>query len=149
MFKELPSSERAAFGVVHNIDNATRVGIRLGLYNYGRALRKEAQAEMLKKNKKGRIYNVRIRGRKARHRASAPHQTAANMTGKLRKSIDFTVQGTEGLVFGANTEYADFLEKGTGKMSPRPTLKNSMKVNYRNGRNYIEGGIFDKLFQNR
>ena len=149
MFKELPSAERETFGVIRNLDKATRGGIRLGLYNYGGALRKEAQAEMLKKNKKGRIYNVRIRGRKVRHRASAPHQTAANMTGKLRKSIDFTVQGTEGIVFGAHTEYAAFLEEGTRKMSPRPTLKNSMKANYRNGRNYIESGIADKLLQNR
>ena len=71
-------------------------------------------------------------------------QSAANRSGKLRKSIDFAVQGSEGLSFGADTPYATYLEFGTKKMKARPTLQNSMKKNYIVGRNYIEQGIEQK-----
>jgi HK97 gp10 family phage protein len=128
-------------GKIKNLDGATRAGIRLGLYNLGTNLKKTASKEMLdKKSKRGRLY--RYKGRP--HRASAPGQTAANRSGTLRKSINFAVQGSEGLTFGARASYAAFLEQGTSKMLPRPTLQNSMKANYIVGANYIEQGIEQK-----
>lgn len=126
-------------GVVH-LDKATRAGIRYGLYTLGQEYKVSARKEMLKKNKTGRIYTVRIRGRTRRHRASAPGQTAANLGGDLRKSIDFNVQGVDGLRFGANTPYAKRLEL----QQNRPTLKNAIKANYRNATKLIQRGIESK-----
>jgi HK97 gp10 family phage protein len=133
-------AEKLVQGKIRNLDSATRAGIRMGMYNLGKSLVKTAQTEMRKKNKTGRTY--RYKGRK--HVASAAGETAANRSGKLRKSINFTVQGSEGITFGANTKYATFLEQGTKKMAPRPTLQNSMKKNYIVGANYIEQGIAQK-----
>jgi len=130
-------AEALVAGKIKNLDGATRAGIRMGLYNLGKALKKTASADMLRKDKTGRIY--RYKGR--RHQASAAGQSAANRSGKLRKSIDFTVQGSDGLTFGANAPYSTFLELGTARMAARPTLQNSMKKNYIIGATLIEQGI--------
>ena len=125
-------------GKIKNLDMATRAGIRQGLYNLGSNLKQTSSKEMLKRNKTGRVY--RYKGR--RHQASARGETAANRSGKLRKSIDFQVQGSEGLRFGASAPYAEFLENPS-KLD-RPTLRDSMKKNYIVGANYIEQGIAAK-----
>jgi len=54
---------------------------------------------------------------------SAPGQAPAYITGTLRKSVDFKVNGAQSLTFGETAPYAGFLEDGTRKMAPRPHLK--------------------------
>jgi hypothetical protein len=139
---KITSTERTPFGIIKDLDHGTKSGLRLGLYLLGDSLKKTASKEMLKKNKLGKVYTIRTRsGRRRRHTSSARGQTAANLTGALRKSINFTVQGSSGLQFGAATPYARHLEIELD----RPTLRNAMKANYRNGMNYIEQGIKAKI----
>ncbi len=118
------------------LDHATRAGIRFGLYNLGQTMRDSASAEMLRKNKTGRVY--RYRGR--RHRASARGETAANRSGRMRRSLDFVVQGSTQMQFGANTPYARILEE----QLDRPTIRSAMVRNQRNGSNFIRQGIIAK-----
>lgn len=143
------AQNRQAWGSASNIAVATRAGIRFGLYNLGKDLKKTINKEILdKKSKRGIVYIVRGRrgqGRKRKHRSSAPGQTAANITGDYRRSVGYNVSGTSFLEFGASAEYAKFLELGTKRMAARPGLRNAMLANQRNGTNRIQQGIAQKL----
>lgn len=71
--------------------------------------------------KSGRFYKVIRTGRP--HQASAPGQAPAVLTGFLTNSIlsDFP-KATEGVItIGA--EYAEYLERGTSRMRPRPFVQ--------------------------
>ena len=135
-----------AISSARNFAVAKQCGLLFGLYNLGKYLKKTINTDILKKDKRGRVYNLRTKsGRRRKHRASAPGQTAANLSGTYRKSVDFRVEGANFLEFGASAPYAKFLELGTSKMAPRPGLQNAMRANYRNGRNRIERGIASKF----
>lgn len=109
---------------------------RRGFMDFMRALQKRANYDVLHGRKTGRVYVIRTAtGRRRRHRASAPGESHANRTGALRKSISFKVHGWERSEFGygvataeANAApfYAAFLEFGTRRMAPRPTLQNAI-----------------------
>lgn len=79
--------------------------------------------------KSGRIYFYNKNGRRIRHIASAPSESHANLTGALNKEMNFKVTSPKEALFGYsnNSKYGKFLELGTSKMSPRPTLKNAME----------------------
>lgn len=119
---------RRAFLAIREAPKRARTGVRQGFYFLGKENVKLTRAEITKKDKKGRIYHIRIKGRLKRHQASAPGQYPANLTGKLRKSLDFVVRGNDRMEFGAFVPYAGFLEKGTKKMEPRPSLANTVKA---------------------
>lgn len=75
--------------------------------------------------KSGRFYKVSRTGR--RHQASAPGQAPAVLTGFLTNSIlsDFP-KPTEGIItIGA--EYAEYLERGTRRMRPRPFVQPALE----------------------
>jgi len=71
---------------------------------------------------KGRVYR---KGATVTHRASAPGQSPAPDTGRLRGStqgeVFATAEGALGIV-SVNTEYAAALELGTEKIAPRPFI---------------------------
>lgn len=71
--------------------------------------------------KSGRMY--RYRGKP--HRASAPDEYPANMSGALRNSIDYTLTNTS-VTIGTDTPYAGYLAEGTTKMSARRMSKEAM-----------------------
>jgi len=105
----------------------------------GRDLRKAASDEILRKPKSGRLYIRRDRaGRRRRHVASAPGETHANMTGALRRSVDFKVRGSKQLEFGYGIStgiapvHAPFVEFGTRRMAARPSLQNAIRASRRN-----------------
>lgn len=83
---------------------------------------------ILKPPKTGRLY--RIRGRKRRHRASAPGEAPANCFGNLRKNVGFQINGADQMIFGNRLIYGKFLEMGTEKMEPRPYLIKAVEKNY-------------------
>lgn len=108
-------------------------GVRQGMFFVARALRAEAQREIKHGRKTGRIYLVRKRGRVVRHQSSAPFETHANLSGRLLRSISFQLRGTKDLSFGYGIsagndapEYAAWVEFGTSKLAPRPSLKNAL-----------------------
>jgi len=67
---------------------------------------------------------IRVGGQTIRnHRASAPGEAPANLTGRLQSSIraSFSQNGLSAEI-GTNVKYGKFLEFGTSKMAARPFL---------------------------
>ncbi len=110
----------------------TRRAIRMMWFDLGDDLLKNAQAEILRKPKGGRVYLIRGRGgRVRRHRASAPGETHANLSGALRKAVSWKVHGNGEMTFGyglnrSSPEYDEFVEFGTRRMDARPSLGNAV-----------------------
>ncbi len=102
-------------------------GHRLAFYNIGKENTRYTREIIKKGPKTGRLY--RIPGRKKRHRASAPGEPPANLTGKLRASVQFEVKGNDQMVFGDTVRYGYFLEMGTKKMEKRTHLIRAVKKN--------------------
>jgi len=126
-----------AYAEIGDIEGGTRRAIRQTWFALGRDLKAEANAEILRKPKSGKIYILRAKksGRLRRHIASAPGETHANMRGKLRRSLSWVVHGTSSMEFGygfsttprnAAPVYDQFVEFGTKNMKPRPSLKNAI-----------------------
>ena len=115
-------------------------GIRQGFFRLAKDLQATANKDILHKPKKGRTYIVRgPSGRKRRHVASAPGESHANLSGKLRRSMGWKVSGAKLMEFGYGAgpdtppDYARFVDKGTRRMKARPSLGNSVNKNIRNG----------------
>lgn len=117
--------------------------IRKAWFAIGKDLKSEAETEILRKPKGGRTYIMRSRGRQRRHVASAPGETHAEMTGRLRKSIGWKVGSPDTLVFGYGVvgsddpSYASYVEFGTTKMSARPSLGNAIDRMQRNAEQHF------------
>jgi len=112
----------------------TAAAVRRAWFEFAGDLHREANKEILAKNKTGRVYWIRTRGgRRRRHIASAPGQTHANRTGRLRKALSWRVRGVVGLDFGygiaaSSPKYASFVEFGTRKMEARPSIGNAVRA---------------------
>lgn len=115
---DIKLKDKKALLSLKDMPNATDRGIRSSFYWSGKGLVKRANRMILDPPKTGKVY--RINGRN--HRASAPGEAPANLTGTLRRSIDFEVRGSMNMTFGANAPYAKYLEDGTEKMKARPYL---------------------------
>jgi HK97 gp10 family phage protein len=124
------------FARIRGGEVATRRSIRRAFFELGKDLKAEANREILRRPKHGRTYIVRGRsGRPRRHVASAPGETHANLSGRLRRSISWKVHGDERMEFGygvsttdanAAPEYDLFVEYGTSRMAARPSLRNAI-----------------------
>lgn len=121
---------------LHGVRESSRRAIRHAWFDLGKDLRSEANREILHGVKSGRLYRIRARGGRFRlHRASAPGQTHANLTGALRRSIGWKVHGHDSMDFGYGVatrgpepRYAPFVEFGTFRMAPRPSLMNAISA---------------------
>ena len=110
--------------------NAAR-GVERAFWRVGRDLKAEVDRQVLRKPKTGRLYKVA--GKRRRHRASAPEQSHANLSGTLRKSTGFKV-GSKSMDFGYGAgrirapAYAQAIEFGRrdGLIKPRPTLRHAI-----------------------
>jgi len=125
-----------------------RRGIRQGFFAVGEDLVKESRRLIRRPPKTGRLY--RIAGRRRRHRASAPGEAPANLTGALARSIAFSISGSDNMEFGSRTdepgaiktgEYAAILENGSAKISARPYIKPSVEKVNRRARNRFESAL--------
>ena len=100
----------------------------------GQDLKFTAEQEIQFGLKSGEERMVRSRTGRRRHRASAPGQTHADVSEDTRESLSFMVMGRTGLTFGYGAQgeegsrAGEYLEHGTVKMDPRPTLKNAITV---------------------
>ncbi|MCK5017302.1 MAG: hypothetical protein KAS32_09530, partial [Candidatus Peribacteraceae bacterium] len=95
-FRIVPDKKnlRAAIQISQLSERNAR-GIRQAFYKLGKDLRKTASDLILEKPKHGRLYRIR-RGKLIRkHRASAAGEAPANLSGRLRRSLDFNVVGSE------------------------------------------------------
>jgi hypothetical protein len=121
-------NNRKIFLQVKDLENRTERSIRQSFYKIGTQLMKEARRSIIQGPKTGRVY--RIKGRKRRHRASAPGEPPANLFGNLQKSVNFEVRGSKEMIFGAGNDsdvkYARILELGGNTkfatIQPRPYL---------------------------
>lgn len=123
------------FATLARTEDLTRRSIRRTWFMLGRDLKAEANREILRRPKSGRTYIIRTRSGRRRHVASAPGETHANLSGRLRRSISWKTHGTDSMDFGygistasANPApvYAPFVEFGTGRMAARPSLENAI-----------------------
>ena len=147
----IDTNSRRAVLRLKNLAKLTKSGVEHAAYVSGKGLVRATSAEILKKPKGGRTYIVRTPGgRKRKHRASAPGETHANLTGKLRRSLGFKVNPSQ-LEFGYGVnkndapEYGKFLEFGTSRMKPRPSLQNGIRSERRNFQNNFDREIGRRL----
>lgn len=136
-------SKRVVFSINH-LSRLTKNGMNRALFEIGKDLVASARKDILKKPKHGRVYLLRLRGRRVRHRASAPGEAPANFTGALKNSIKAKQHGSNELVFGAGNvtdlNYAKTLEEGSHirRIEPRPYLITAIKNNDRNIQKRLE-----------
>ena len=69
-------------------------------------LKRDTKAEIMKKPKHGRLYRVNLNGVIVMHRASAPGEAPANLTGALKTSIGFNTVGANRLEFGVRQAFS-------------------------------------------
>jgi hypothetical protein len=132
-----------------NLANTEKQVIRKTFYDAGKDLVADAKKEINKAPKHGNIYRkyVGAGGRKLKqpkyYTASAPGEAPAVVTGKLRDSINFTVSGSDQMVFGVDesrkgVEYGKYLEysyligmsgQGSKNIKPRPFISAAYKQN--------------------
>lgn len=148
----LKGTSEKTFHDLSQTRKATARVIRQFWFLTGHDFRNEARAEILRKPKSGRVYFVRTKsgGKRRRHVASAPFETHANISGKVRGSIGFKIHGKTRMSYGYGIstakpapEWARFLEFGTigfkkvGPMAARPSLSASIdKMEGRAQRNF-------------
>ncbi len=150
---------RRIFDEFGNVNHNMRQSIRRGWFRLGQDLKSEANKEILKKPKHGRTYFIRTKsGRRRRHVASAPGETHANLSGRLRRSISWKVHGHEKLDFGygiATTAknkappYDVFVEFGTSRMEARPSLQNAINETQRNAEDHFQRELSKTFERNR
>ena len=145
-----PSSAHAVRSLARLSRNSQR-GIVASLFEISKDLKKTASDHILEKPKHGRTYLVRLDGRLVHHRASAPGEPPAELTGDLRRSLFTKRHGSKELEFGAGDDkkvrYARALELGapSRKLQPRPYLKRSIEENDKNIRERLEHYIKKSL----
>jgi HK97 gp10 family phage protein len=154
----ISGNNRVVLNKIRNLQSSFQEGIRRGLQQSGLDIAGKAGLAndgVIKKDmnapKHGRPYQV-TRGRTGRvlargrtHIASAPGEAPGVISGRLRRSVYFSVQGANRLRIGANTPYARFLEDGTDKMAPRPYLRNNIEKSRQTIRNNIVQAINSKM----
>ncbi len=135
---KLDRNSRQAVVKIRSLKKLTKRGMEFAGYTSGRGLVKATSDQILAKPKGGRTYVSRTRsGSRSRHVASATGETHANFSGKLRRALDFKVSTKQlefgyGVTKGNAPDYASFVEFGTFKMGPRPSLQNGIKSQTRN-----------------
>lgn len=142
------AANQKVFLQIDQLEQRSERGIRQGFFKLGSRLTQELRQELLKKNKRGRVYIRKDRaGRRRRHRASAAGQTPANRTGNYRKNVGYQIRGSQQLEFGVRNgaEYAKFLEDGTSRMAARPGIGNAVKATARDARSFFDSSLEREL----
>lgn len=124
------------------LEKHSKRGIRQGFYQLGSDLRNSVRKDVLsKQGKTGRVYVVNRGGRRLRHRASAPGEFSANLSGRMRRSAGFKVRGSKQLDFGFGEEHAKYQEDGTSRMRARPNLGKTVKKRERNAERHFQNEL--------
>lgn len=118
-------------------------GLRHALVEIGKEVTQLTAKYILGPPKTGRIYIINGRP----HQASAPFESPAELTGKLRRSINFKVSGSRQLRVGETAYYAKWLEEGTrdNKILPRPHLIRAIRARQRKVVKIIEENVNRQL----
>jgi len=144
---------KVSFREFNDLDDDIQEVLRRGWILYLAAVKKRANTAILKRDKRGRVYKLKIKGGYRRHKSSRSPQSHANMHGDLRKSLSWKVVNwhTGRFGYGISTnksnpapKYAPWVEGGTRRMRPRPSLHNS--VNREKAEPHWDKA-FDKVFR--
>lgn len=132
---------------------AMKAGINKGNMNFGKALVKEGQRRIKEDPKSGityRLYGLTAQAaRKRYHTASAPGESPADMTSKLRRGMHYNTKGLD-LQWGysSDTPYGLYLEKGVkGRIKKRPNLEPTSKLLSAQGEVYYNNAIADSIYK--
>ena len=108
-------------------------GIRDALYDTGAQSAKWMRRLVETGTRSGRLYvlsgRIRFLAQKRLHRASAPFEPPARMTGRLAKGVQYAVRQVHELEVGVRLDdrslpnYPKMLETGTRKMKARPFVR--------------------------
>lgn len=141
------SANAQVFAELEDVEGGTRRAIRQSWFALADDIFKRANEEILRKPKRGRVYIRRDRaGRRRRHVASAPGETHANMTGRLRKALSWIVHGNAEMRFGygvnkQSPEYDENVEFGARHMAARPSIENAIDDTQGNAQGHFEGAM--------
>ncbi len=108
--------------IIKESEKIHKSAIHNALYEIGRENVKHTRKLIFNPPKTGRLYMIRG----MLHQASAPGEPPANLTGKLRRSVDYVVRGSSQMEFGDKELYGKFLELGTTKIAPRHHLSKTV-----------------------
>lgn len=126
---------------VKNLGASTKEALAEGFERMGSGLVRTLQNSILNEPKFGREYRISEGGVTKLHRASAPKQTPALLTGEYFEGAFYKPHGANGLEFGDTAPHAEHLELGTDRMLPRPGLGNAITSSLRNSRMYLEESL--------
>ncbi len=134
-----------------NLDNDMKEGIKAGFQELGSNLVRTGENQALNEPKFGRTYKIKnAKGVKKLHRASAPGQSPALLSGNYFSEFKYESNTWRSLTFGNDAEYSDYLEfgvkrsstgRGRWRLAPRPGVGNAVKANVRNARVTMESNI--------
>ena len=148
--KLMPEGRDVLTGVLPQMDRRFQGGIQAALNQGGFNLVKTAKDGMQRETKKGRVY--KRRGRRAK-RASAAGQYPGIVSGKTIQSVFFEIRGSSQMEFGIRDrkdgpkDLPKWLEEGTSKMKPRPTLALTHAAREKDTLNYLRRMPFDRMTQ--
>lgn len=153
---KIDSGNKKVFAQIERVAEATERGIRRGFFRAGRVIVKEARRSIIQGPKTGKLR--RITGRLQRHRASAPGEPPANLTGQLQKSTGFLIRGSSEMILGSggadgiihananeNVQYARRLELGDDVIAQRPFLIRAIKNKQKDTERAFEDGMKELL----
>jgi hypothetical protein len=113
---------------LQNLKTVYTKAIDVGFVNVGNHLTRTVQRDF-RKPKSGRIYKIKVNGQYIYHRASAPGEAPAILTGELSKSTKTKSCGHNRLKFmsgGEKAYYAPILEY----YKNRPYMEKTVKENW-------------------
>lgn len=112
--------DNTAFLVIDKSLYKTKEGIRRGLLAVAPEIEREVVRLIKNPPKTGRLYYIYGK----LHRASAPGEAPANLTGELAEGVGSKVSGATQLVIGDRAEHGRWLEGNVpNRIAPRPHLK--------------------------
>ena len=150
-----PKAQKAIDNLKRIKEN-TRRGMHKAFNDIGKDLVATSKKMILSKDKTGKVYYdvsyVSTAGKNAgksrvkkTHRASAPGQAPANLSGRLYKSLGYTIQGGKEISFGNKAPYAAKLEFGGDNVLPRPYLLPSINANKKNIEQHFKSKIIVEI----
>ena len=143
-----PEGKDVFTGVLPFLDRDFKGGIRAAALQISFNLVKTGKDGIQREKKLGRFYK---RKGKRKRRASAGGQYPGIVTGQTLRGIDAKVRGDREIEFGIEErqdgprDLPKWLEEGTSKMEPRPTLGNANRDRQKDIENYLRHTPLDRM----
>lgn len=122
--------DNTAFVYIDKMNFNFPEGIRRGLFEAGPIIQRTMIKRIIDPPKTGKLYFIHGQV----HRASAPGESPANLTGNLAKSTAYEVSGSSQLTVGVTYQapYAQWLEGFVvNRIAPRPFIRPAIESNER------------------